>query len=43
MTDKSIKKQEKKEAVNFFIKLNQLTNNDNAIANRVIKVLKGVK
>tara|TARA_R100001591_G_scaffold83448_1_gene89926 strand:- start:232 stop:417 length:186 start_codon:yes stop_codon:yes gene_type:complete len=41
--DKHITDKEKKEAVNFFIKLNQLTNNDNAIANRVIKVLKGVK
>ena len=41
--DKHITDKEKKEVVNFFIKLNQLPNNDNAIANRVIKVLKGVK
>tara|TARA_R100001082_G_scaffold1664_1_gene1496 strand:- start:494 stop:679 length:186 start_codon:yes stop_codon:yes gene_type:complete len=41
--DKHITEKEKETVVNFFIKLNQLTNNNNDIANRVIKLLKGVK
>ena len=41
--DTHVTEKQKKEVVNFFIKLNELTNNNNDIANRVIKVLREVK
>ena len=41
--DKQITEKEKKSVVEFFIKLNEFTNNNNDIASKVIKVLRGVK
>tara|TARA_B100000900_G_C20082081_1_gene514481 strand:- start:4 stop:228 length:225 start_codon:yes stop_codon:yes gene_type:complete len=37
--DKHVTEKEKKGIVEFFIKLNELTNNNNDIANKTIKVL----
>jgi len=39
----TITKKEKKSVVEFFIKLNEFTNNNNDIASKVIKVLREVK
>ena len=41
--DKHITEKEKKSVVEFFIKLNEITGNNTDLANRTIKVLKGVK
>ena len=41
--DKHITEKEKKQVVEFFIKLNEITRNNTDLANRTIKVLKGVK
>ena len=41
--DKHITEKEKKSVVEFFIKLNEITRNNTDLANRTIKVLKGVK
>ena len=41
--DKHITEKEKKGIVEFFIKLNEITGNNTDLANRTIKVLKGVK
>ena len=41
--DKHITEKEKKSVVEFFIKLNEITKNNTDLANRTIKVLKGVK
>ena len=41
--DKHMTEKEKKSVVEFFIKLNEFTNNNNDIASKVIKVLRGVK